>query len=86
MGAKNFQKPRSHLKILGECWVTRRKFHTEFPHMSGATAQNFLGQEDLASGICAPLWLRFQLFSFEDLLSANLCAHSSYVITAVEET
>jgi hypothetical protein len=53
--------------------------------MSGATAQNFLALEDLASGICAPLWLGFNLFSFEDLPSANLCLHSSYVMTAVGE-
>jgi hypothetical protein len=53
--------------------------------MSGANAQNLLALEDLASGICAPLWLRFKLFFFEDLHLANLCLHSLYVMTAVEE-
>jgi len=86
MGAKIFQKPRSHLKTLGACWVTRRNFHTEFTQISGANVQNFLGPEDLASRIFTPLCLGFQLFSFEELPSANLCVHSWYVVTAVEET
>jgi len=90
-GSENFGLGSLHGDYVGladaspQCWVTRRKFHTKCLQMSGATAQNFLALEDLASGICVPLWLAFKVFSFEDLPSVNLCLHSSYVMTAVEE-
>jgi hypothetical protein len=44
-GAQTFHKSRSHLKILGARWVTRSKFHTAHPEISGATLQNLVAQE-----------------------------------------
>ena len=39
--------------------VTWSKFHTEDPHILGATTQKFIRPGDLVRGICAPLaWVR----------------------------
>ena len=41
-GAQISRKFRSHLKILGATEVTRSKFHTQDPHILGATVQNVI--------------------------------------------
>jgi hypothetical protein len=53
-GEQIFQKSRNHLKIIGARRVTRSRFHTEGPQMSGTTVKKFIQPGDLAPGICAP--------------------------------
>jgi hypothetical protein len=63
MGANIFQTPTSYLKILGVSWATWRNFRTEFPQIWRHRTE-FRGLEDLAPGICAPLWLGVQTVLF----------------------
>jgi hypothetical protein len=54
-GAQIFQKPRSHLKILGARTATRSKVSTEDPQTLGAEVQNLVTRDGLSPCICTPL-------------------------------
>lgn len=50
-----FQKPGSHLKMLGARRVTWSRFHTEDVQILGATIQNVVAWRLWCIWICAPL-------------------------------
>jgi len=54
-GAQIFQKPSSHLKILGSGRVTRSKFNTEGPQIFGVNLQNAVTTTTWLNEICTPL-------------------------------
>jgi hypothetical protein len=51
---KFVQKSSSHLKSLGTRGVTRSMFHTQDPHITGATVQNFVTQATWRPGFVHP--------------------------------
>ena len=69
-GAPIFQKPRIHLKILSAVRITRSKFDTKDPQLSGGTVQNSVARDLYTPAIGDSL---AQPTRINQLLTATFC-------------